>query len=175
MKHFDKIISKLNKVERFIQNEALDIIGQEAINHFQDSFQKQGFTDGTLQKWEDVKRRDANSSWHGFKYGSTNIRPGAKRRKEGSVTNYSDAATKRPILSGETQELLNAFEYQKQGNKVTVFNTKAYAQIHNEGGTVKVFNKYSKTMPKRQFMGKSAVLKRNLEAMLTKEIIKLLK
>ncbi len=175
MKHFQNIIQKLDRVQQYLENDALDVIGIEAVNHFKDSFQKEGFTDTSLEKWKEVKRTDSASPWYGFKYKSTASRPGQNRKKEGGTTNYSDAATKRPILSGETQELLNAFEVRKSSRSVTVFNTKIYAQIHNEGGAMKVFGKLGSKMPKRQFMGKSAVLKAKLEKEITRDILRILK
>lgn len=175
MKHFQNITDKLTKIENYLRNDALDIIGIEAIKHYQNSFTNEGFTDTNIVKWDNVKRKDSASPWYGFKYGGTGSRPGKKRRKENSITNYSDAATQRPILSGETQELINAFEYTKNGTSVTVFNTKPYAQIQNEGGQIKVFNKRTAKLPQRQFMGKSAVLRARLRKEIMSDILKILK
>ena len=175
MKHFQNINDKLSRIENYLHNQALDIIGIEAIKHFQDSFTNEGFTDTNIVKWDNVKRKDSASPWYGFKYGGTGARPGVKRRKQNSITNNSDAATQRPILSGETQELINAFEYEKKGTSVTIYNTKPYAQIHNEGGTMKVFNKRTAKMPQRQFMGRSAVLRAHLRKEIMSDILKILK
>lgn len=81
-----KLFLKLDKVEKYLKNDASTTIGVEAVNHFKESFEKQGFTDTSLEKWEEVERRKPDSSWYEFKYGSRIARPGVKRRKANSVT-----------------------------------------------------------------------------------------
>ncbi len=71
MKHFQNINDKLSRIENYLHNQALDIIGIEAIKHFQDSFTNEGFTDTNIVKWDTVKRKDSASPWYGFKYGGT--------------------------------------------------------------------------------------------------------
>lgn len=170
-----KITKKLERAKQYLQNDVPDIIGIEAVNHFKDSFQNEGFTDTSLEKWEPVKRSDSSSRWYGFKYKSTSSRPGQTKRKEGGYSNYSDAATSRPILSGETQELMNAIDYTFDGRRVTITAHAKYAQIHNEGGDMKVFGRSGATMPKRQFMGKSEVLRKHLQQMIRKDLLNILK
>ena len=38
-----------------------------------------------------------------------------------------------------------------------------YAEVHNEGGYIRVFGKAKKKLPKRQFIGESAELMEELE------------
>lgn len=151
---FKDINTKIAKIKTYLGRSIFEVIGTESVKHFRESFRNQGFTDNNLSKWPDVKRRDPNSSWYGFKYGN-------KR-------NFSDAATRRPILS-DTKELEESINYRvnTSARKVIVSSDKIYAKIHNEGGTVRVFGKASAKMPKRQFMGDSKALVRKLE----KEII----
>jgi hypothetical protein len=42
-------------------------MGVEAVNHFKESFTKQGFTDKVLDKWLEVQRRK-EGVWKGFQY-----------------------------------------------------------------------------------------------------------
>jgi len=175
MSELKNTIAKFEKLQKFANTKVHDIIGTEAVNFYKESFQKLGFTNGTLKKWDDVKRRDSTSSWYGFKYGSTAKRPGKEKRKKDSITNFSTAATKRPILSGETQELMSAFKYSRIGRIVRIYNTKAYAKIINEGGKLNVFGKGGGTMPARQFMGPSKTLQTRIEKKIAMEIKKLLK
>jgi len=170
MSDFSKIFAKLNRLESYLENEAPVIIGTEAVKHFQDSFENQGFTDENLQKWDEVKRRDPSSSWYGFKYGASTARSGKARRKSGSMTNYSPAATQRPILSGETQELMNSIRFQKIPFGARITAGTSYAKLINEGGPMKVFGKPGAKMPKRQFIGKSSALFRKIEAELLRDI-----
>lgn len=170
MANFKGIYQKLERIERFLLDTAPVIIGVEAVNHFKESFEKQGFTDETLEKWEDVERRKPGSPWYGFKYQSKVARPGRGRRRQDSTTNYSPAASKRPILSGDTQELMNSIRYTRLSGGARIIAGTAYAKVINEGGQIKVFGKKTATMPKRQFMGKSTVLERRLQAELIKEL-----
>lgn len=67
IKEFARIFpERLEKIKQFTTGEEIkDILGTEAVNHFRESFQNEGFTDETLNPWKDVKRRDPASKWHG--------------------------------------------------------------------------------------------------------------
>lgn len=149
-------------------------MGVEAVNHFKDSFQNQGFTDKALVKWEEVERRK-EGRWKGFQYGSTVARPEQKRRKSGSQTNYSPAAENRAILTGTTLELMNGINWERTAQGIRVYATGAYAKIHNEGGPMTIFGKTAGTMPKRQFIGKSEVLRNKLRTILLNDLHRILK
>lgn len=158
MSQLDPIFRKLRALEDFLKNDVPHIVGVEAQRHFRDSFRNQGFTDKGLKKWPEVKRRKADSSWYGFKYGSKTKRPGRKRKKPDSITNYSPSATKRPILTGDTMELQNSITYRVGRNKVVLISDKKYAKPQNEGASIRVFGKSSAKLPARKFMGNSHVL-----------------
>lgn len=186
MGDFSEIELKLKKLRKFLEKDIYIILGEEAVNHFQESFDNEGFTDKTLKKWDDVKRRDSNSSWYGFKYGSKAKKPanhpsrnGTKRkykkRKDSPTTNYSPAATKHKILRGSTGDLKQSIAYKISGRKVHVFSDKKYAKVQNEGGKIKVFGNASATLPKRQFMGRSDALKRKIKKEWKRELNKKLR
>ena len=87
------------------------IIGVEAQNHFQQSFQDEGFTDTSLKKWDTRKvKRDG-------------------------------AAGSRPVLSGDTGDLADSIKYSVSGMTVYIESDKPYAQIHNEGGKITITDK----------------------------------
>lgn len=67
IKDFNKVFAeRMKEVQEFVASDDVkDILGVEAVNHFKESFTNEGFTDSSLEKWQDVKRRNANSSWHG--------------------------------------------------------------------------------------------------------------
>ncbi len=169
MSDFQKSIQKTTEAINYFKNKVPTIMGVEAVNHFKDSFQNQGYTDKNLEKWEEVKRRETGR-WKGFQYGSTVARPGQKRRKEGSQTNYSPAAEQRAILSGNTLELMNSIDWEKTADGIRVYSNSIYAKIHNQGGNMKVFGKTSSVMPKRQFMGKSEVLSKKLREIILRDL-----
>lgn len=172
---FTKLYAKINKLNHYLENDAPTVIGVEAVNHFKESFQNQGFTDANLKKWDDVERRDPSSKWHGFKYKSKVARPNKKRRKEDSITNYAPSAALRPILSGETQELMQSITWEKYGRGALITAATPYAKIQNEGGDIKIFGKTPAKIKARQFMGQSIVLKRKIAKEITNDIKKILK
>lgn len=50
----------------------------------------------------------------------------------------------------------------KTRDSITLGSDLPYAKIHNEGGSAMAYGKYAFEMPKRQFMGDSSILERNL-------------
>lgn len=158
MSDTSKLEAKLRKFKKFLEKDVPRIVGVEVKKHFEESFRKGGFTDRGLKKWAKPKRTDSNSSWYGFEYGSKAKRPGRKSKK-GSVTNYSNAATKRKTLIGDVPELMNSITYQISRNKVVLISDRPYSKIHNEGGKIKVFGKATARMPQRQFMGESQAMR----------------
>ena len=171
-------IKELNKIEKVIKKDAPTIIGVEAVNHFSKNFDKQGF-DG--KKWKDVKRRDSSSAWYGFQYGAKTPPPDShpkrkgavkkyKKRKTGATTNFSPVATQTPVLSSQRSELENSLYFKATSKKVSIKSDKEYAEVHNEGGKIKVFGKKSVTLPKRQFIGKSKELDSKIHQKLTKKL-----
>lgn len=186
MSDFSKLFKKLERLENYLRTQAPTIIGVEAVNHFKESFDNQGFTDKSLVKWKDVKRRDPKSVWHGFSYGATSKVPGNhpkrkgakrpyKQRKEGAATNFSPTATKTKILHSQKNNLKESIKYTRTPNGVRVTASGAYAKLINEGGAMKVFGKTPAKMPKRQFMGPSKVLNKKITQELKKDIRNILK
>lgn len=126
-------INKINQLNNFLQNDVQDIVGTEAVHHFKKSFDDEAFSDKSEKDipWKEVKRRK-------------------------NAKGAGKAASKRKILTGESGDLGNSIDYEKQGRDVAIKSDKIYAKVHNEGlraGRGKGF-----TMPKRQFIGISAVL-----------------
>jgi len=175
MADFKKWEEKLRKLNDYLENDIQTRIGVESVNHFKESFENQGFTDSSLQKWDEVERRKPESPWYGFKYKGTAKRPGRKSRRKGGYTHYSPAATSRQILSGETGNLMNGIRWRKNGRRVEITANTEYAQLINEGGQMKVFGKHITTMPQRQFMGKSKALNKKIEAKIIKDLKRIMR
>lgn len=160
---FNAKIKQLTRFqEDYIKNKAPDVIGTEAVRHFKKSFVDEGFTDESLEKWRDVKRRDPSSPWYGFSYKSNSPKPGKKKMAGTGTTNFSPTRTKDKILTGETNELQNSITYEKKADRVTVRSDKPYSKVQNEGGLAKVFGKAPFNMPARQFIGNSKVLREKI-------------
>lgn len=162
---FDKALNdisdRLANVREFVEGEDIkDILGTEAVNHYRDSFKNEGFTDETVEKWADVKRRDPDSKWYGH---------------SGQTGKFSQARTMAKILSGETGELEGSTSYTKTASGVKVINDAPYAPVHQYGLNASIYGKKIFKMTARPFIGQSVLLKYNIEDKVKREIIKLLK
>jgi len=178
------IKKKLAELERFRHEDVPDIIGTEAVRHYNQSFVNEGATDQSLKKWDDVKRRDPGSEWYGFSLGANTQNPnkkpveahgGAPKNKKPGKTNFSPTRTKDKILTGETNELKNATKYVKKADRVTVLNDKPYAHVHNFGGQAYVFGKKAFNMKARPFIYPSSALNKTIHDKIKKEIEKIKK
>lgn len=134
------------------------MVGTEAVNFYQESFQNEGFTDNELKPWKEVKRRS-------------------------NPKRVDRAAAKRPILTGKTGDLGESISYStegvKNGVRITADTLKAgsdkdYAKAHNEG-TKTAGRGNSTTIPKRQFIGKSKKLNDIIENKMEDKVKRILK
>ena len=153
--------AKINAMSSFVESDdAKDIVGTEAVNHYKESFANEGFTDETLEKWPDVKRRNKESEWYGH---------------SGQTGKFSQARTTALILSGETGELKEATTYVKTETGVRVSNEKKYARVHNFGEMARIYGKKEFQMLARQFIGPSVVMVEKIKAELKKKFVEILK
>lgn len=134
-------------------------MGNEAIHHFENSFVKEGFIDSEVEKWEDVKRRDPDSQWYGH---------------SGQTGKKSAARTAARILTGETNLLQTSFSFKPTPHGVLIQNSAPYAAVHQFGLKAKVYGKKEFQMIARPFMGKSMILKENIENKIVAELKKIL-
>lgn len=137
LKSFEKEFQAL-----FASGRLQKIVGTEAVQHYQESFQDEGFADksdypNTDVQWQEVKRR-------------SNPRKSQKGKE----------SSKRKILTGESGELGDGFYYDYNTGSVIIKNPAEYAQIQNEGG--KAGRNHSATIPARKFMGASEVLNKKI-------------
>lgn len=150
---------RAKRVVRFMDKEYPTIIKVEALNHFKRSFINEGFTNKTLSKWKPRKTKD--------KRGSDRTRYKTNRvGRAGGLTKFGRQENGRPILTGHNSggnKLRNSLKGKVQGNKIIIYTYKVYAKRHNEG----------EDMPKRQFMGPSAVLDKNIKSKIDKRLNKI--
>ena len=110
---------KMDEINQYVEGDEIrDMFGTEAVNHFKQSFQDEGFTDETTQKWKDVKRRDPESEWYGH---------------DGQTGKFSSTRASDKILRGRTDELKNAISYSKTDDGARITNDKPYAAVHQFG------------------------------------------
>lgn len=159
---FAKIFpQKMAEITDYIEGDEMrDMFGIEAVNHFKQSFQDEGFTDETLERWDEVERRKPESPWYGH---------------SGQTGKFSKARTTAKILSGETRELANAISYVRTADGARVTNDKPYAAVHQFGLPAKIYGKKSFVMKPRPFFGKSVLLVNNIKDNIRRRFIEIVK
>ena len=156
LKDLQKLLWKASKE---IPDKALRIIGTEGTKFITKNFRDQGFTDTTTKKWD--KRQVEDSNGRDITRYRTN-----RVGRSGNLNRYGSRTADRAILVGYNtggDKLKNSFKYKiNKGSGMVVFRSyKPYAARHNEG---------LKGMPKRQFIGKSAYLNRQIFDKLKREL-----
>ena len=152
----------ISAFQKFVQDDALRIVETEALNHFQNSFVYQGFTDKSLVKWpaRKIPRRKGKpitgktlEKW--------------KAKNEGRALLISHASDTKGT------HMANSIVSELAPGKVTIIVDKPYAQVHNDG--LRAGRPPGFTMPQRQFIGPSQKLEEKIHAKFEKEIDKLIK
>ena len=149
--------------KNWFDNDLPVIVGVEAVNHFTESFQNEGFTDEGLAKWQEVKRRQ-----------------NPKLGKRGKELKNQKASVKQPILT-KSGDLGRSIEYTSAPGEVVVSadtmrvgSENDYASAHNEGTTTAGRGNRT-TIPKRQFIGHSKVLEEKIMKMSRTQLIYIFK
>lgn len=156
--------SNLKAVKKLFSGDLQRIIAIEGKNHFEQSWDNQGFTDSSLAKWD---RRKS---------------PQKKFRKDGkalkSYKKWSSKDKGRAILVSHRSDtkgghLKDSIRSEIRGTKVIFSTDKPYARVHNEGG--KSGRGSGFTMPPRRFMGNSQQLNDKIIDKITREFDKIFK
>jgi phage gpG-like protein len=173
----EQFLQELNRNERQLRH-ALERtiplkVSVEMEEFSKDNFRQGGFVDNGLTPW--------------------------KRTLRQSFATGEDAA-RTPLLS-RNRNLMNSVQHRYTPYKATVYNDVEYADIHNNGGRIEVtarmksffWAKYYDThnelykafalkpvgsfitIPKRQFIGDSATLRKNIEGIIEAELTRILK
>jgi hypothetical protein len=150
------------KTARFIENDIPEIIANEGLKHIKKSFDDEGFTDSSVEKWKERKTVDKRGR------NITRYRTNRVGRK-GNLNKYGRSIKGRPILTGHAtggNKLRNSYRAKTRRNSVVFFTYKKYAKRHNEG---------LDGMPKRQHVGASKVLDNRIEQKINKSMDKIFK
>ena len=176
-KALEKMLERrMAQINHWIERDLPRQVGVMAVNHFKRNFQLEGFLNGSLSKWKEVKRRDPSSPWYGFLYKGENrkkvpykLTKKGKRSKSQRKLNFSQAATQWNILhnSGELQDSLR---YEPGPACVTITTDKPYAAVQNDGGMIKVFGKRAVKLPARPFVGESKELNERISRLIDDKI-----
>ncbi len=133
-------IDQTIKLQKYLLTKVYDDVGVIAVSHVKKAFQDEAYSDKSDKdmEWPEVKRRQGKGK---------------------------GAAAIRKILTGGTGDLGRSIKYKKEGRKLLIVSDKVYAKVHNEG--LEAGRKSARfTMPKRQFIGKSKILKEKIQEML---------
>lgn len=122
-------------------------LGNLAKNHFTRSFDQGGFTDTKLSRWQPRRKRLGKGKFSATQTERANL-------------------TKEGTLKRSVKILRVSFP------KTIIGSRLPYSAIHNEGLPGKVFGKVPFIMPKRQYLGNSKVLEKNMGMKIIKEINK---
>jgi phage gpG-like protein len=149
----------LIRASKEIPDKALRVIGVEGKKFIEKNFRDQGFTNNGTEKWKERKIVDKAGR------DSTHYRTNRVGRS-GSLNRFGSQTIDRAILVGFNtggDKLKNSFKYSvSKGSNRVVFRTyKSYAKTHNEG---------TSKMPKRQFIGKSVYLDRQIADKIKREL-----
>lgn len=160
MKLSELLATKSALLQRYIKRDVPRIIGVEAKKHFREGFQKEGFTGATFEPWQEVKRRAESKM---------------KRNKNGKVSKRQHRDQLRKILV-DKGHMRDSIDYSITGMDIEVGTDDEIGKVqaHNEGTTTAGRNN-KVTIPKRQFIGPSAVLDKKLETRLSKDVTNILK
>lgn len=152
----------ISTFQKFVQEDALRIVETEALNHFQNSFVYQGFTDKSLVKWpaRKIPKRKGKPIT-----GKTLEKWKAKNQDRALLISHASDTKGTHMANSITSELAPG--------KVTIVVDKPYAQVHNDG--LRAGRPPGFTMPQRQFIGPSEKLEQKIQAKFEKEIDKLIK
>ncbi len=137
-------LDKSLRIFRTKKRELPRILGNKAVNFFKDSFRKGGFTDSSFKQW-------------------------VPRWKRLSRTRTSRTIRERANLI-KSGRLLRAVRLLTASFARIAIGTRGvqYAARHNEGQT----DRLGRTMPKRQFIGRSRKLEADIEKRIKLEINK---
>lgn len=167
---------RMAQINRWVEHDLPRQVGVMAVNHFKRNFELEGFQNGSLSKWKEVKRRDPSSPWYGFLYKGENrkkvpykLTKKGKRIKGQRKLNFSQAATQWKILHN-SGDLADSLRYEPGPACVTITSDKPYAAVQNNGGMIKVFGKRSVKLPARPFVGESKELNEQIDRLIDNKI-----
>lgn len=169
----DEFKMKLQQAMDFINNDIMDIIGIESVNHFKQSFEDEGFTDASLEKWESRKSKRLTRNDQKTLSDTTEL---------AEAIDYS--------VNGNEITIVNDKPYAQihnEGGEITVtpkmrsfFIFKHYEALERGNDDVAdmwkaMFFSDTLTIPKRQFIGESEMLNTNIMEKIVRELDRIFK
>lgn len=189
--YVELIKSQRKEIDQLMRRQLPVKIGRMAKDHFQENFRKGGFVNNGLQQWSKSKRQLSGTSSAAAQYGpllsgrnhlfsSMKYTPSDYRVKVANEVPYAaihnEGGTVNPTVTPEMRRFAWAMFYKssgkKKGKKGSMLSNpdaerwKALALTKKSKLTVKI--------PKRQFLGESAELRKSINDKIEKELSKIL-
>lgn len=189
--YIELIKSQRKEIDQLMRRQLPVKIGRMAKDHFQENFRKDGFVNNGLQQWPKSKRQLSGTSSAAAQYGpllsgrnhlfsSMKYTPSDYRVKVANEVPYAaihnEGGTVNPTVTPEMRRFAWAMFYKssgkKKGKKGSMLSNpdaerwKALALTKKSKLTVKI--------PKRQFLGESAELRKSINDKIEKELSKIL-
>lgn len=164
-KNFDEIWKRTEaKLLAFKENMPKEI-GKDAQRFFVQSFSNQGFTDESFKPW---KRREDLDSRRGKKFSTEKVNFFIKKKTRNTVR----SVRRRAILvkTGKLRSDVARSMKSATWDRISFEVESDYAIYHNEGAKTKNGGE----LPRRQFMGNSAMLNKRVLDLLNKKLEKVL-
>lgn len=189
--YVELIKSQRKEIDQLMRRQLPIKIGRMAKDHFQENFRKGGFVNNGLQQWPKSKRQLSGTSSAAAQYGpllsgrnhlfgSMKYTPSDYRVKVANEVPYAaihnEGGTVNPTVTPEMRRFAWAMFYKasrkKKGKRGSMLSNpeaerwKALALTKKSKLTVKI--------PKRQFLGESAELRKSINDKIEKELSKIL-
>lgn len=189
--YVELIKSQRKEIDQLMRRQLPVKIGRMAKDHFQENFRKGGFVNNGLQQWPKSKRQLSGTSSAAAQYGpllsgrnhlfsSMKYTPSDYRVKVANEVPYAaihnEGGTVNPTVTPEMRRFAWAMFYKASGKKKEKRGSilsnpdaerwKALALTKKSKLTVKI--------PKRQFLGESAELRKSINDKIEKELSKIL-
>lgn len=169
----DEMMAKLKQAQQYILHDVPEVIGTEAVKHFKQSFENEGFTDSNLKKWDTRKTKRS---------GSTNSQKTLV--KSGELENSIDYRVQGTTTIIYSDKLYA--EIHNEGGVITVTPKMkkffwAMCRQAKEAGDIDQANQYKYmalaktiTIVQRQFIGNSVVMNEKIVAKINLDLTRLL-
>lgn len=174
IKGADDLIRRLTAAKSYIAHDVNKVVGVEAVNHFKEGFQNEGFTDKSLEKWKSRKTKRSG--------GTNGQKVLSKSGELGDSIDYRIEGKTTIIYSDKVYSQIH-----NEGGEITVtpqMRKFFWAKSHEakEAGDTDLQEQYkfmalSKVIKieQRKFMGESKVLVDKIINKIERDLIKILK
>lgn len=151
-----EVKAKLREAALYIKNDAPDVIGQLAVNHFKKSFENEGFTDKKLSKWAPRAKE-----------------PKLARKVLVGQGNGDHLADSIDYTTVGTSVIIQTDKAYAEAHNEGYTGTQNVPAHTRRGNPVKAHSRNMK-LPQRQFIGDSDEMNNAIEKKIEKDLTKIL-